>query len=351
MSGYTWFKLHHDIIQDIKIRRFSAQEKWAWVVLMVLASKNSDRGFISADDEDIADICEFNSVQDWLFFRDKLIQKGLVELSIGGLQILNWENQQSGKPSDRPEATRERKRRQRAKNDKTTDEMSRPCHAMSRDVTPLSRLCHATDKERDQEEEKKRSETRAIAQPDPNPDESNSSHFSFSENLFELSEPANEGDRPTESGNLDLLGQSFEGSETTSIPPRPADPFLARLELPPWRTGRGPNDWNEVVVQGIRSWMQKQFGTEKTRADAISYILRRERPTEADHSVLVARVAEILEQEASRAKKEAIEKEEREASRQSFVSPAPEGWFEQVKKQLAEAQLRGPRLTPRREGE
>ena len=49
----SWLKLHHDILSDIKLRKFNAQEKWAWVVLLILASENSDRGKIAADDEGI----------------------------------------------------------------------------------------------------------------------------------------------------------------------------------------------------------------------------------------------------------------------------------------------------------
>lgn len=136
-----WLKLHHDIIHDIKLRRFSPQEKWAWVVLLVLASEGSDRGVITADDEDIADVCEFNSTQDWLYFRDKLISKGLAEPSIGGLKIVNWEKRQYAKPSDKPEASKERKRRQRAKAKEIAEQLSR-------DVTPLSR--HRSDPDPDQ---------------------------------------------------------------------------------------------------------------------------------------------------------------------------------------------------------
>jgi hypothetical protein len=80
----TWFKVHHEIVDDIKIRRFSAQEKWAWIVLLCLASKSSNRGTIIADNADLADYCEFNSTQDWLYYRDKLIAKGMIEFDEDG---------------------------------------------------------------------------------------------------------------------------------------------------------------------------------------------------------------------------------------------------------------------------
>jgi hypothetical protein len=110
----TWLKLHNDLLGDIKMRRFTPQEKWAWVAILILANQSSDRGYVSADDEDIADACEFNSPQDWLYYRDKLIAKGMLEHSEKGLKVLNWEARQYIFPSDKPEATKERKRNSRA---------------------------------------------------------------------------------------------------------------------------------------------------------------------------------------------------------------------------------------------
>lgn len=142
--SYTWFKLHHELPDDIKIRRFTPQEKWAWVVLLCLASKSTERGVITADDEDIAEYCEFNTTQDWLYFRDKLISKGMLEHDASGnLHVLHWDDRQYEKPSDRPEATRERKRRQREK-EKALKNAS--TEGMSHDVTRDSRPCHDTDK-------------------------------------------------------------------------------------------------------------------------------------------------------------------------------------------------------------
>ena len=112
----TWFKLHHEIVDDIKIRRFSSQEKWAWIVLLCLASKSSDRGTISADNDDLADYCEFNSTQDWLYYRDKLIGKGMLEFNgCGELLISHWNDRQSKKPSDDPARIKERVAKSRAK--------------------------------------------------------------------------------------------------------------------------------------------------------------------------------------------------------------------------------------------
>jgi hypothetical protein len=140
----SWFKLHHELPDDIKLRRFSSQEKWAWIALLCMASKSSDRGVITADNEDIADYCEFSNTQDWLYFRDKLIAKGMLEISEFGLiTVCNWQKRQNKYPSDTPEATRGRKARQRAKSKPVTDD---DVTSESRDVTSESR--HRLDQTR-----------------------------------------------------------------------------------------------------------------------------------------------------------------------------------------------------------
>lgn len=136
----TWFRLYHDLPNDIKLRRFTPQEKWAWVALLCLASQSKDRGVVEAENEDIADYCEFNCTQDWLYFRDKLIAKGMLEINADGkLHILNWENRQYEKPSDRPEAVNARVKKHRAKK---KEKAVTPCNALQ---TP----CNATDTDPD----------------------------------------------------------------------------------------------------------------------------------------------------------------------------------------------------------
>ena len=145
----TWFKLHHEIIDDIKIRRFTPQEKWAWIVLLSLASKSSDRGIVEADNDDLADYCEFNSTQDWLYYRDKLIGKGMLEINgFGCLTIVHWSDRQSKKPSDDPARVKDRVTKSRAKKksesaSQSQDDVTRykalqvECNA---DVSPQIRL-------------------------------------------------------------------------------------------------------------------------------------------------------------------------------------------------------------------
>lgn len=145
--AYSWFKLHHDILGDIKLRRFSPHEKWAWIVLLTLASQGKKRGFVLADDEDISDACEFNSTQDWLYYRDKLIAKGMIEPVMGGIQIVHWEDRQYENPSDRPSETRKRKRKQRESERLNKKEDGSDVTTGHDDVTTMSR--HRSDPDPD----------------------------------------------------------------------------------------------------------------------------------------------------------------------------------------------------------
>lgn len=157
--SYSWLKLHHDVISDFRMRKFRPQEKWAYVVLMVLASSNeTERGTVVGDDEDLADQCEFNTVQDWLYYKDKLKAKGMIDILQGRIRITNWESRQGKSPSDSADATRERKRKQRAQKAGKT-EAQKPDSAVETLIChEVSRGCHETDKNRS--EEKRLDQTR-----------------------------------------------------------------------------------------------------------------------------------------------------------------------------------------------
>jgi hypothetical protein len=116
------------------------------------------------------------------------------------------------------------------------------------------------------------------------------------------------------------VNSAFASSTATEIPspltkstppPAPAPAAAARQQaaarleeaqwgtpdLPAWRTGRGRNEWNEPIVEGIRLWLESLAkGGKRTRADAIAYIAKRESPISAEHDSLLARVDEIKSQ-------------------------------------------------------
>jgi hypothetical protein len=146
----TWFKLQSGIRNDPKLKRIPIHQRYAYIVLMCLASESEERGtIIDLEDEDLAFELEM-SVEDWKTLKAKFRVKGLIEFDQSTLTICDWETTQYDKPSDRAEETRQRKREQRARDaakkaidDATTTQDVTPVtplsREMSRDVTPLSR--------------------------------------------------------------------------------------------------------------------------------------------------------------------------------------------------------------------
>ena len=132
----TWFKLHSDFRNDPKIKRLPITERYAFIVLLCLASESETRGTITGlDDDDIAFELEMQS-EDWQTLKAKFKAKGFIDFTKDQVLIRNWNKRQYDKPSDHPEATKQRKRLQREKIKFSNTEDVTP---MSRDVTPMSR--------------------------------------------------------------------------------------------------------------------------------------------------------------------------------------------------------------------
>ncbi len=136
----TWFKLHHEIIHDPKIRMMSESDQLYWFLCLCLASASSERGTIALSDEEIAFELR-TTLENWKHAKDKFRAKGLIEMSGNGrIVIARWEERQYQKPSDRPEAVRERQRKHREK--KKAEKNVTPNVTL---VTPESRGEHADD--------------------------------------------------------------------------------------------------------------------------------------------------------------------------------------------------------------
>ena len=135
-----WFRLHTEARNDAKLRTLNAEQFRVWFNLLCMAAEAEDdqRGSIEAMDSTLLAIECANG--DTALLESTLVQ--LAKLRIiewrddGSLAFLNFLKRQYDKPSDRPEATRERKARSRAS------------HTESRDVTPMSRdKTRVTDRE------------------------------------------------------------------------------------------------------------------------------------------------------------------------------------------------------------
>lgn len=136
MSKMTWFKLHSEFRNDPKVKRLPIAERYAFIILLCLASEAETRGVITGlDDDDIAFELEMQ-VEDWKTLKAKFKVKGFIDFSQDEILIRNWDKRQYDKPSDHPEATRQRKRLQRERDKLAKSQDVTPCHA---DVTPMSR--------------------------------------------------------------------------------------------------------------------------------------------------------------------------------------------------------------------
>ena len=95
MSNGKWFKLDHDFIRVIRIKRFSVSERWAFICLLCLASESKPSGFIQCDDEDIAFECGYESDDDhaeWIKYKEKLVKKRFITiLDNGNISINQWD--------------------------------------------------------------------------------------------------------------------------------------------------------------------------------------------------------------------------------------------------------------------
>jgi 5-methylcytosine-specific restriction endonuclease McrA len=95
MSKMTWFKFDHDFIRDIRIKRFSLPERWAFICLLCLASDSKQSGIIEGDDEDIAFECGYESSDkyfEWEDFKEKLVKKRFITiLGNGNISINQWD--------------------------------------------------------------------------------------------------------------------------------------------------------------------------------------------------------------------------------------------------------------------
>lgn len=148
MSKMTWFKFHSEFRNDPKIKRLPITERYAFIVLLCLASESETRGTITGlDDDDIAFELEMQS-EDWQTLKAKFKAKGFIDFTKDQVLIRNWDKRQYDKPSDHPEATKQRKRLQREKIKLSNTEDVTP---MSRDVT----RCHATEERESRLDQKK----------------------------------------------------------------------------------------------------------------------------------------------------------------------------------------------------
>lgn len=147
MSGeMKWFRLYSEIIHDPKVRRLKDAAKFGVLVgLLALASECKIRGWVCIE-EDMP--YELDELAEILMATPEKISETISDLQKlriiqvdddGIIKFPNWDKRQYDKPSDRPDAVRERVKRHREKKKNVSPA---ECNA---DVTPLKRECNAID--------------------------------------------------------------------------------------------------------------------------------------------------------------------------------------------------------------
>lgn len=129
MAKLPWFKLYTEIIDDPKLYKFTGDQFRVLIYLMCLARESDEPGFIKMNSTEISWRIRrpLEEVESTL----ELCQQGdrpIIIIKDGGYLMVRFITRQYDKPSDRPEATRERKQKQRDKKKRHADVT--PCHAI-----------------------------------------------------------------------------------------------------------------------------------------------------------------------------------------------------------------------------
>lgn len=116
-----WFRFYSEFRSDPKMRRMPIPHRYAFIMLLCLASENNERGTISGlDDDDIAFELEM-STEDWLTLKAKFKAKGLIDFEGDKIQITKWHERQftSDSSAERVAKHRQKKKKQDCNVDKT----------------------------------------------------------------------------------------------------------------------------------------------------------------------------------------------------------------------------------------
>src|SRR5262245_1616354 len=123
-----WFKMHSEARNDKKLATLPDAQRWVWFCLMCLASENkAARGTIPPMKPRLLAIEVAGGDESLL---DETIP-ALIDLDIldtqddGSLVFLHWAERQYDKPSDRPDAVRERVTRYRARKNEVKRDVTR----------------------------------------------------------------------------------------------------------------------------------------------------------------------------------------------------------------------------------
>lgn len=154
-----WFRFYSEFRHDTKLKRMPIAHRYAFVVLLCLASDQEQRGIISKlDDEDIAFELEMEH-DDWQTLRAKFKVKGLIDFtSKGEIIITNWDKRQFSSDTSNERVSKHREKNKKQACNVTVTEVKRH-------VTPSETY---TDPDPDPEPERspERAESKKSADPE-----------------------------------------------------------------------------------------------------------------------------------------------------------------------------------------
>lgn len=128
MGSMPWLRLYTEIIDDPKMRRFTGDQFRDWIHLLCLAREAKEPGVIEMSVEDAAWRLR-RPVEDFKTSLALFADLDMVRVEDSTITVLHFLERQYDKPSDTPEATRERKRKSRASHAQVTRS-----HAVDTDV-------------------------------------------------------------------------------------------------------------------------------------------------------------------------------------------------------------------------
>lgn len=149
MAGMRWFRLYSEARNDAKLRSLTDGQHRIWFNLMCYAGEFESRGLVPIYDEELLSIEVANSDIDLLKETvEKLKKLRIITIEDNTIVFINWNKRQYDKPSDRPEATKERKQKSRQLKKQSHDVT--PSHAT---YTDTEQIQNRTDTEKEAEAE------------------------------------------------------------------------------------------------------------------------------------------------------------------------------------------------------
>jgi hypothetical protein len=172
MNDYPWIKLYPEILDDLKMRRLTSEQRWLWITVLCLANKSPVPGSLMITKSmpmsllDVAESALLSSKDDQNLEQivedafAKFEQLDMIKRDENGtVTVCNFMKRQGRKPSNAPEEVKKRVKKHRDK--KKIEECNAPCNAVKRAETPLD-----IDKEEDKEVDL---EINVAAPPEPQP--------------------------------------------------------------------------------------------------------------------------------------------------------------------------------------